>query len=112
MSARIHPTAIVDPGAELGADVEVGPGAIIGPHCTVGAGSVIGTRAVLEEFVRLGEQVKIGIGAVLGGKPQDLKFKGEETWVEVGDRTTVREYSTINRGRPSRSRRRSAPIAS
>ncbi len=98
MTARIHPTAIVDAGAELGADVEVGPGAIIGPHCTVGAGSVIGARAVLEEFVRLGEQVKIGIGTVLGGKPQDLKFKGEETWVEVGDRTTVREYSTINRG--------------
>lgn len=98
MSARIHPTAIVDAGAELGADVEVGPGALIGPHCIVGAGSVIGPRAVLEEFVRLGEQVKIGIGTVLGGKPQDLKFKGEETWVEIGDRTTVREYSTINRG--------------
>jgi UDP-N-acetylglucosamine acyltransferase len=98
MSARIHPTAIVDAGAELGADVEVGPFAIIGPHCTVGAGTVIGAHAVLEEFVRLGEQVKIGIGTVLGGKPQDLKFKGEETWVEVGDRTTVREYSTVNRG--------------
>lgn len=98
MTARIHPTAIVDAGAELGADVEVGPGAIIGPHCTVGAGTVIGARAVLEEYVRLGAQVKIGIGTVLGGKPQDLKFKGEETWVEIGDRTTVREYSTINRG--------------
>ncbi len=98
MTARIHRTAIIDSGAELGAGVQVGPGAIIGPHCVVGAGSVIGPHAVLEEFVRLGEQVKIGVGSVLGGPPQDLKFKGEETWVEVGDRTTVREYSTINRG--------------
>ena len=57
MTARIHPTAIIDAGAELAADVEVGPFAIIGPHCTVGAGSVIGAHAVLEEFVRLGEQV-------------------------------------------------------
>lgn len=98
MSARIHPTAIIDAGAELGADVEVGPGAIIGPRCTVGDGTVIGPHSVLEEYVRLGQQVKIGVGAVLGGKPQDLKFKGEETWVEVGDRTTIREYTTINRG--------------
>ncbi len=98
MTARIHRTAIIDSGAELGAGVQVGPGAIIGPHCVVGAGTVIGAHAVLEEFVRLGEQVKIGVGSVLGGPPQDLKFKGEETWVEVGDRTTVREYSTINRG--------------
>jgi UDP-N-acetylglucosamine acyltransferase len=98
MSARIHPTAIIDRGAEIGAGVEVGPGAIIGPHCVVGAGTVIKAHAVLEEFVRLGEEVSIGIGAVLGGRPQDLKFKGEETWVEIGDRTTVREYSTINRG--------------
>jgi UDP-N-acetylglucosamine acyltransferase len=48
--------------------------------------------------VKLGREVKIGVGTVLGGLPQDLKFKGEETWVEVGDRTTIREYSTINRG--------------
>jgi UDP-N-acetylglucosamine acyltransferase len=98
MSARIHSTAIVDAGAELGADVEIGPGVIIGPHCTVGDGTVIGPHSVLEEYVRIGQQVKIGVGVVLGGKPQDLKFKGEETWVEIGDRTTIREYTTINRG--------------
>ncbi|MCX5760265.1 MAG: acyl-ACP--UDP-N-acetylglucosamine O-acyltransferase [Gemmatimonadetes bacterium] len=97
MTARIHPTAIVDDGAVLGADVQVGPGAIIGPRCTVGDGCVIAAHAVLEENVRLGQEVKIGIGTVLGSLPQDLKFKGEETWVEVGDRTTIREYSTINR---------------
>ena len=98
MSALIHPTAIVDVNADLGEGVEVGPGAIIGPRCTVGAGTIIAARAILEQNVRVGQQVKIGVGSVLGGAPQDLKFKGEETWVEVGDRTTIREYSTINRG--------------
>lgn len=98
MSAKIHPTAIVDGSAQLGADVTIGAGAIIGPRCIIGDGSVIAPRAVLEENVRLGSEVKIGIGTVLGGLPQDLKFKGEETWVEIGDRTTIREYTTVNRG--------------
>lgn len=98
MKPRIHPTAIIDSGAELAADVEVGPWAIVGPHCTVGAGAVLAARSVLESHVRLGAKVRVGIGSVLGGLPQDLKFKGEETWVEVGDGTTIREYSTINRG--------------
>jgi len=98
MSGRIHPSAVIDAGAVIGADVTIGADVIVGPHCTVGDGCVIGTRAILEEYVRLGREVKVGIGTVLGGLPQDLKFKGEETWVEIGDRTTIREYSTINRG--------------
>jgi UDP-N-acetylglucosamine acyltransferase len=98
MTSRIHPTALVDASAELADDVEVGPWVIIGPRCVVGAGSVLAARCVLEANVRLGRNVRIGIGSVLGGLPQDLKFKGEETWVEIGDGTTVREYSTINRG--------------
>ncbi len=98
MSPRIHPTAIIDPTAEIGKDVEVGPWAFVGPHCTVGAGSSLAMRSVLESHVRLGKNVKVGIGSVLGGLPQDLKFKGEETWVEIGDGTTIREYATINRG--------------
>ncbi len=98
MSARIHPTAIVDPKAELGNDVEVGPMAYIGPNCAVGDGSVIQIRAVLEEHVRLAPRVTVGIGSVLGGRPQDLKFKGEVTTVEIGEGTTIREYVTINRG--------------
>jgi UDP-N-acetylglucosamine acyltransferase len=97
VSARIHPSALIDASAELGADVVVGPGAIIGPQVTIGAGSVIGPRAVLESNVRLGVGVRVGVGSVLGGDPQDLKWKGEETWVEIGDRTVVREYATINR---------------
>lgn len=98
MTARIHPTAIVDPKAELGADVEVGPWAYVGPHCIVGDGSVIQMRATLEEHVILGPKVTVGVGTVLGGRPQDLKFKGEITTVEIGEGTTLREYLTINRG--------------
>ena len=98
MSARIHPTAIVHPDAQLADDVEVGPWAFIGPHCSVGAGSVIHMRATLEEQVHLAARVSVGVGSVLGGRPQDLKFKGEVTTVEVGEGTTIREYTTINRG--------------
>lgn len=98
MTARIHPTALVDASAHLGDDVEVGPWAIIGPQCTIGHGTQIAARATLERNVRLGERVQIGIGAILGGDPQDLKYRGEETWVDIGDETSVREYATINRG--------------
>lgn len=98
MIRRLHPTAIVSPDAVLGDDVEVGPGAVIGADCVVGDGCVIAARAVLEHSVRLGDGVKIGIGSVIGGDPQDLKFQGERTTVEIGDRTVVREYTTINRG--------------
>jgi UDP-N-acetylglucosamine acyltransferase len=98
MTARIHPSALIDPSAELGDDVDVGPWAIIGPRCVVGSGSTIAARATLERNVRLGVRVHVGIGAILGGDPQDLKYRGEETWVEIGDETAVREYATINRG--------------
>ncbi len=99
MSApRIHPTAIIDPSAEVASDATIGPWAIVGPRCVVGAGSVLHARATLDENVRLAESVTVGIGSVLGGKPQDLKFAGEETWVEIGANTTIREYVTINRG--------------
>ena len=98
MSNRIHASAVIDADAKIGSDVTIGAGVIVGPRCTVGDGCVIGTRAILEENVTLGREVKIGVGTVLGGLPQDLKFKGEETWVEIGDRTTIREYSTVNRG--------------
>ena len=98
MSARIHPTAIVDPGASLGREVEIGPFAIIGPNVIIGDGCHVMARATLERNVRLGAGVQVGIGSVLGGEPQDLKFGGEETWVEVGEGSRIREYATINRG--------------
>jgi len=98
MRGRIHPTALVDAGAEIGLDVEIGPFAIVGENCRIGDGCVIAARATLERNVILGDGVKVGIGSVLGGDPQDLKFKGELTTVEIGDGTTIREYTTINRG--------------
>ncbi|MFL5469980.1 MAG: acyl-ACP--UDP-N-acetylglucosamine O-acyltransferase [Gemmatimonadaceae bacterium] len=96
--SRIHPTAIISPDAEMASDVEIGPFVIIGEGCTIGSGSVIAARATLERNVTLGQNVKVGIGTVLGGLPQDLKFAGEETTVEIGDGTVIREYTTINRG--------------
>ena len=98
MSARIHPTAIVAKDAQLDDDVEVGPFAIVGEGCVVAEGCVIGARATLERNVILAPNVKVGSGSILGGDPQDLKYKGERTTVEIGEGTTIREYSTINRG--------------
>jgi UDP-N-acetylglucosamine acyltransferase len=98
MSPRIHPTALVDKTAEVSKEAEVGPFVIVGPGCVVGPGSVLEARATLQENVRLGSKVTVGVGSVLGGNPQDLKFRGEVTHVEVGDNTTIREYVTINRG--------------
>jgi UDP-N-acetylglucosamine acyltransferase len=99
MSApRIHPTAIIAPDADIAADVEIGAFAIVGEGCTLDTGCVIAPRATLERNVTLGRDVKVGICTVLGGAPQDLKYAGEETSVEIGDGTVVREYVTVNRG--------------
>jgi UDP-N-acetylglucosamine acyltransferase len=98
MSTRIHPTAIISPDAQLGDDVQVGPFAIIGEGCVVGDECVIAGRATLERNVILAPQVHVGMGSILGGDPQDLKYRGEPTTVEIGEGTTIREYSTINRG--------------
>ena len=98
MTANIHATAIVDKTAEIAGDAIVGPWVLVGPRCSVGAGTVLNARVILEENVKIGQHVSVGVGSVLGGKPQDLKFKGEVTFVEIGDHTTIREYATINRG--------------
>ena len=94
----IHPTAIVSDKATLGRNVQVGAGVIIGDGCEIADGCILDPRSVLEKNVKLAPGVRVGIGSVLGGDPQDLKFKGEETWVEIGEGTRIREYSTINRG--------------
>ena len=94
----IHPSAIIASDAKIGSNVSIGAFAIIGPDCVIGDNCVIAPRATLERHVRLAENVKVGVGSVLGGDPQDLKFKGELTTVEVGANSTIREYSTINRG--------------
>ena len=94
----IHKTALVDPTAQVAADVIIGPYSVIGPDVTIGEGCVVGSHAVLERNVRLGTGVQVGTGTVLGGAPQDLKYRGDETWVEIGDGTVLREYCTVNRG--------------
>jgi UDP-N-acetylglucosamine acyltransferase len=95
---EVHPTAIVDPGASLGDGVIVGPWALIGPNVSVGDGTEIGPRVLIERDTVVGEDCFIANGAVLGTAPQDLKFKGEHTTLEVGDRTIIREFATLNRG--------------
>lgn len=97
MTSVIHATAVIDPSASLGAAVEIGPYCVIGPSTEIGDGCRLGPHVVLERNVRLAAEVQLGAGAVLGGGPQDRKFQGEETWVEIGPRTIIREHSTVNR---------------
>lgn len=97
-AARVHETAIVDSGAELAGGVEVGPFAVVGPGVRIGANTKIGPRAYVERNTTVGTNCFVANGAVLGSDPQDLKFKGEETFLEVGDRTVIREFATLNRG--------------
>ena len=96
--ARIHPSAIVDTGAELAADVEVGPYAVIGPQVVLGEGTTVGPHAVIEGPTRIGRHNRIHAHATLGGAPQDKKYRGEPTRLEIGDGNTFRECVTVNRG--------------
>ncbi len=97
----IHRSALVDPTAQVGEDVSVGPFSILGPNVVIGDHCQIAAHVVIERNTRLGKGVRVGYGTVLGADPQDLKYKGEETWVEIGDATIIREYCTINRGTPA-----------
>lgn len=100
----ISPLAHVDPAAQLGADVVVEPFAYIGADVVIGDGTWIGPHATVLDGARIGKACKIFPGAVISGIPQDLKFNGEQTTAEVGDRTVVRECVTINRGTADRHR--------
>jgi len=94
----IHPTAFVEPGARLAANVSVGAYTLIGPRVEVGEGTMIGPHVVIEGRTRIGRDNRISQFASIGGPPQDIKYAGEDTAVEIGDRNTFREYVTINRG--------------
>ena len=98
MSATIHPTAIVDPGAELNEGVTIGPHAIVEDNVIIGDGSEIGVGAHVARYARIGRNVKIFSYAIVGTVPQDLKFGDEKTELWIGDRTVIREFVTINRG--------------
>lgn len=101
---RIHPTAVIDGDAQLDSGVRVEPFAVIDADVQIGAGSVIGSSTRIATGTRLGRDVKIHHGAVVGTVPQDLKFGGEKTELIVGDRTVIREYATLNRGTHARGR--------
>ena len=94
----IHATAIIDPTAQLADDVEVGPYSIIGPQVEIGAGTVIGPHAVIMGPSRIGRGNRIFQFASVGEEPQDKKYAGEPTTLEVGDENVIREYVTISRG--------------
>lgn len=97
MTSRIHPTAIVHPQAELHPSVEVGAYAVIGARVSIGARTTVGSHAIVEGPAAIGADNRLFPGAVIGLEPQDLKYRGEESWVEMGDGNTVREYATVNR---------------
>jgi UDP-N-acetylglucosamine acyltransferase len=95
---RIHPTALVDPKAELDESVAVGAYALIGAGVTIGAGTEVGAQCVIEGPTVIGRDNRIHAHAVLGGAPQDMKYRGEPTALHIGDRNTIREFCTFNRG--------------
>lgn len=96
--AKIHPLATVHPGAKLADSVEVGPYAYIDDNVEIGEGTKVLPHATIFSYVRIGRDCNIFPGAVVGAIPQDLKFEGEVTYVEIGDRVNIRECATINRG--------------
>jgi UDP-N-acetylglucosamine acyltransferase len=93
---NIHPTAIIDPGAELGADVVVGPYSIIGRHVVVGARTVIGPHVHITGHTTIGEECTIHTSAVLGEPPQDRKHKDETSFLRIGNRNIIREFVTMH----------------
>ncbi len=97
-SASIHSTAFVHPSAEVGSGVEIEPFAIVGPNVRIGDNTRIGPRVLIEKDTTVGRDCRIANGAVLGTDPQDLKYEGETSYLEVGDRTVIREFATLNRG--------------
>lgn len=96
---KVHATALVDSGAQLGNDVEVGPYSVIGSAVAIGSGTVIQSHVILEGSVHIGERNVIGHGSIIGGPPQDLGFKPEtQSTVLIGNDNVIREHCTIHRG--------------
>ncbi|MFH2093951.1 MAG: acyl-ACP--UDP-N-acetylglucosamine O-acyltransferase [Pseudomonadota bacterium] len=97
----IHPTAIIDPSAEIGANVTIGPFAIIKSDVCIGSGTTIGSHTTIDQYVTIGENCQIFQYASVGGAPQDLKFHGEKSYLTIGRGSIIREFVTINRGTES-----------
>ncbi|MEI2418315.1 acyl-ACP--UDP-N-acetylglucosamine O-acyltransferase [Orrella sp. JC864] len=98
MSANIHPTALIEPGAEIDSTARIGPYCVIGPNVRIGAGTQIGPHCVIDGHTEIGRDNVFYRFCSIGGMPQDKKYAGEPTRLVVGDRNTVREYVTFNTG--------------
>lgn len=98
----ISPLAYVSPDAQIGKDVEIGPFAVIHSNVIIGDGCRIGSNATICEYTQLGKNCQVFPSAVIGAIPQDLKFKGEESWAIIGDNCVLREFVTIHRGTASK----------
>ncbi len=98
MAASIHPTAFISAKAHIGENVQVGPCAVIEDDVIIGDNCRIDAFASIKRFTRMGEGNIIHSYTVVGGEPQDLKFKGEESWLELGNHNTIREFATLHRG--------------
>jgi len=96
MTVTIHPTAVVDPKAILHESVEIGPYAVIGPHVELGSNVTVMAHAMINGHTFIGENTKIYPKAVIGLQPQDLKYRGEKSYVKIGRNNTIREFVTIN----------------
>jgi UDP-N-acetylglucosamine acyltransferase len=97
LKTLIHPTAVIHPLANLHPTVQIGPYAIIGENVKIGADTSIGAHVVIEGPTEIGVGNRIFAGAIIGSEPQDLKYKGGESWVKIGNYNQIREYVTINR---------------
>ena len=95
---KAHPTAIVDPRARIAADVEIGPYAVVGPDVEIGSGCWIGPHAVVTGHTRIGQRNRIFQFSSVGEAPQDKKYRGEPTRLEIGNDNTIREFCTLNCG--------------
>ena len=95
---KVHPAAVIQPGAKLAEDVKVGPYSVIGEYVTLGSGCVVGAHCVLEGHTTIGENNRIHTGAAIGGAPQDLKYRGQGTSLVIGNNNNFREYVTVNIG--------------
>ncbi len=104
MSTSVDSRAIVSPKAQLGDGVSIGPNTIIEDDVVIGSHTIIASNALIANGTRLGRECRVHHGAVLGTIPQDLKFRGEITTLEIGDQTTIREYATLNRGTHDRTK--------
>jgi UDP-N-acetylglucosamine acyltransferase len=98
MTGHIHPTAVVDPAAQIDSSVVIGPYSIIGPQVRIGAGTEIGSHCVIDGVTTIGRDNRFYRYCSIGGMPQDKKYGGEPTRLEIGDRNTVREFTTFNTG--------------